>query len=157
MPMISTDWDELAELDPYWPVLGDRSWQGRRDDAEFFLTGLSQVDGVMAHAKELGLPKHQFRAMDFGCALGRLTRGLATHFSECYGVDVAAGMLAKAKELNRTVENCQFVWCREGNLAFLKDGSIDMIYSWGALQYCPDRAVMASCIRECVRVLSPGG
>src|SRR5687767_8439812 len=75
------EWDELAELDPYWAICTapDKRF-GRWDREEFFATGEREVAEVLATAAELGLPRRHGAALDFGCGLGRLTRALAGRF-----------------------------------------------------------------------------
>ena len=69
------DWDELAELDPYWAIC---TTPGKRfggwDTDEFFATGEREIGAVLAEAEPLGVPGARGEALDFGCGLGRLTR-----------------------------------------------------------------------------------
>ena len=68
------DWDELAELDPYWAVCTTQGRRfGRWDTDEFFATGEREVAQVLAEAEGLGIPAAHGSALDFGCGLGRLT------------------------------------------------------------------------------------
>jgi ubiquinone/menaquinone biosynthesis C-methylase UbiE len=152
------DWNELADLDPYWAVLTrpDKRF-GRWESEEFFATGTAEAAGVMARAQELGHPTERRRALDFGCGLGRLTRAFAAHFGECVGVDISDTMVARARELNIDVENASFVVNRAADLGRFEDGSFDFVYSTIALQHVPDRAAIESYIRDFCRVLSPGG
>jgi SAM-dependent methyltransferase len=152
------DWEELAQLDAHWTILGDPHERFTKlDNSHFFLSGAVDIAAIMDHAEQLGYPvQHRF-ALDFGCALGRHTRALATYFSHCEGIDVSKTMVTKAVELNRTVSNCHFLLGKEGSLTFFRDESFDMVYSWGVLQYCSRKSVLTSCIRECLRVLGRGG
>jgi hypothetical protein len=75
------DWDDLAELDPYWAVLSDRERRfARWNKEEFFATGEHAVEAVMREAQGLRIPEGKASALDFGCGLGRLSRPLAKHF-----------------------------------------------------------------------------
>jgi ubiquinone/menaquinone biosynthesis C-methylase UbiE len=152
------DWNELAELDPYWAILtasGKRF--GRWDSDEFFATGPPEVDGLMNRAAQLGHPQQRRRALDFGCGLGRVTRALADHFEECVGVDISEGMVKGARELNENVGGVSFLVNRAADLSVFADGSFDFVYSNIVLQHVPDRRAIGSYIAEFCRVLRPGG
>ena len=152
------DWNELAELDPYWAILtapGTRF--GAWDSEAFFATGAREIDGVMHHAAQLGHPQSRARALDFGCGLGRLTRPLAGHFDECVGVDISEGMVEQARRLNADVPGASFVVNAAGDLRCFDDQSFDLVYSVIVLQHVPDRDAITSYIAEFCRVLRPGG
>ena len=152
------DWNELAELDPYWAVLTrpDKRF-GRWDSDEFFATGTTEAATVIARAAELGHPQERRRALDFGCGLGRLTRAFAAHFDECVGVDISDTMVSRAEELNADIEGTSFVVNRADDLGRFDDASFDFVYSTIALQHVPDRRAIESYIRDFCRVLRPGG
>jgi ubiquinone/menaquinone biosynthesis C-methylase UbiE len=152
------DWNELAELDPYWAILtlpGTRF--GGWDSDEFFATGATEIDGVMRRVAELGHPQGRGRALDFGCGLGRLTRPLAGHFDECVGVDISEGMVRGARQLNADIPGATFVVNAAEDLRRFADHSFDFVYSVIVLQHVPDRAAIESYIAEFCRVLRPGG
>jgi len=152
------DWNELAELDPYWAILTrpDKRF-GAWDAEEFFATGATEIDIVMEHAGRLGLPKGRERALDFGCGLGRLTRQLAGRFDEAIGVDISEGMVSGAQQLNADVPSASFVVNPAGDLRRFDDASFDFVYSVIVLQHVPDRATIESYIADFCRVLRPGG
>jgi SAM-dependent methyltransferase len=150
------DWDDLASLDPYWSVLTEPGKRfGGWDRDEFLRSGQTEIEGLMVAARELGLPQAHEAALDFGCGLGRLTRALARHFGQAWGVDISARMVEQARELHRDVPNCTFE-TTDGTLAF-PDARFDLIYSVLVLQHLPARAAIRSAVRELVRVLRPGG
>lgn len=152
------DWNELAELDPYWAILtasGKRF--GRWDSDEFFATGTSEADAVFRRADQLGYPRLQRRALDFGCGLGRMTRAFADRFDECVGVDISEGMVRGARELNENVDGVTFVVNHADDLRLFGDCTFDFVYSTIVLQHIPDRQTIESYIAEFCRVLRPGG
>jgi ubiquinone/menaquinone biosynthesis C-methylase UbiE len=152
------DWNELAELDPYWAILTSPGTRfGGWDSNEFFATGTREIDGVMRRAAELGHPQGRERALDFGCGLGRLTRPLAGRFEECVGVDISEGMVRQARELNADVPGATFVVNAADDLRRFDDESFDFVYSVIVLQHVPDRGAIESYIAEFCRVLRPGG
>jgi ubiquinone/menaquinone biosynthesis C-methylase UbiE len=152
------EWNELAELDPYWAIL---TASGKRfggwDSDEFFATGPPEVAGLMNHAAQLGHPEEHRRALDFGCGLGRVTRALADRFDECVGVDISENMVKSARELNENVKGASFLVNRTTDLSVFADGSFDFVYSNIVLQHVPDRRAIESYIAEFCRVLRPGG
>ncbi len=152
------DWEDLAELDPYWAVLTDPAGKfGGWDPAAFFETGEQEVARLFEMADRLGYPRNRGRALDFGCGLGRITRALATRFDECFGLDVSERMVDQARELNVSIPNCEFVHNVRADLACFDDSHFDLVYCKIVLQHIPKRRVVRSFIREFVRVLSPGG
>jgi ubiquinone/menaquinone biosynthesis C-methylase UbiE len=152
------DWNELAELDPYWAILTSPGTRfGAWDSDEFFATGATEIDAVMDHAARLGHPQGRARALDFGCGLGRLTRPLAGHFDESVGVDISEGMVRGARELNADVPGATFIVNAAEDLRRFDDESFDLVYSVIVLQHVPDRGAIESYIAEFCRVLRPGG
>jgi ubiquinone/menaquinone biosynthesis C-methylase UbiE len=152
------DWNELAELDPYWAILTSPGTRfGAWDSDEFFATGSREIDGLMRRAAELGHPVARERALDFGCGVGRLTRPLAGHFGECVGVDISEGMVEQARRLNADVPHATFVVNAAGDLHRFDDASFDLVYSVIVLQHVPDRVAIERYIGEFCRVLRPGG
>ena len=152
------DWNELAELDPYWAILTSPGTRfGAWDSNAFFATGATEIDGVMRRASELGHPQGRARALDFGCGLGRLTRPLARHFEACIGVDISEGMVEQARRLNADVPGASFVVNGADDLRRFEDATFDLVYSVIVLQHVPDRAAIESYIGEFCRVLRPGG
>ncbi len=160
MPLDShrRDWNELGELDPFWAVLSDPSRKfGRWDISEFLETGVVEVRELLSIAEKLGYPAARFRALDFGCGVGRLTRALAGHFEECTGVDISAPMVAKARELSGPLANCNFILNEEEGLSRFSDDSFDFVLSRLVLQHLPNTRAIESYIREFVRVLRKKG
>lgn len=144
------DWEEMAK-DPLWAVLaGKRDW----DVDEFFATGEADVRSLLTIAERLGLPKSRTRALDFGCGVGRVTRQLAGHFEECWGVDVSRHMLEIAAEYS---PRCRFHLNRRRDLSHFPDFHFDLVYTVIVLQHQPNRQVIESYLREFVRVLRPQG
>jgi SAM-dependent methyltransferase len=150
------DWDDLAALDPYWSVLTEPGKRfGGWDRQEFLRSGELEIERLMVTAKGFGLPRSRDSALDFGCGLGRLTRALARHFGQVWGVDISTRMVEQARELHHDVPNCTFQ-ATDGALAF-PDARFDLIYSVLVLQHQPTRAAIRDMIRDLVRTLRPGG
>ncbi len=152
------DWDDLAELDPFWAILSDpQKRHGQWDLDEFLVHGQREVQALMETAGTLGYPGGRDAALDFGCGVGRLTRALADVFGKCVGVDISAQMVERARVLNADKPNCSFVENTTDRLAFAEDGSFDLVYSYLVLQHLPSQSAIETCVRELIRVLRPGG
>lgn len=151
-------WDDLARLDPLWAILteSDRKHGGWVLE-DFFSTGETEIDGVMAVAETLGRPVGRISALDFGCGVGRITRALARRFREATGVDVSEAMVAVARKLNFSLPTCKFLRNAAPHLEQFSDHSFDLIYSNRVLQHVPTRAGIKRYVREFVRTLKEGG
>jgi SAM-dependent methyltransferase len=152
------DWEELAEFNPEWAVLSE---PGARFDGwdldEFFRLGAEQITDTMDAAAELGLPVRNGSVLDFGCGVGRLSRELGRRFDRYVGVDIAEGMVERARDLNGDFANCTFEVNERPDLSRFDDGQFDAVVSFIVLQHLPDRDLIRSYISEFARVLAPGG
>lgn len=128
---------------------------GLWDRVEFFDTGKREITKVLGHLSSLGLVPTG-TALDFGCGVGRLTQALASHFSECWGVDISPRMLQHARAFNRFPSTCHYVVNDAPDLKRFPDHRFNFIYSNIALQHIPTRYSLAY-LREFNRILSPGG
>ena len=152
------EWEELARVDPFWSVLAQEGTLGGGwDPDEFFRTGEVEVNDVLAVAAGLGYPVGHERALDFGCAVGRLTRALAGRFEEVVGVDISEEMVNRARELNADRPNSSFLVNSRADLALFQTGTFDFVYSSIVLQHLPRKSLIAGYISELVRVLKAGG
>ena len=152
------DWNELAQLDPYWVILtaADKRFGGWDSD-EFFAIGTVEVAAMMERFERLGHPAQRERALDFGCGLGRITRALAQHFDEAVGVDISEDMVRRAQELNADVPGASFVVNVASDLARFDDAAFDLVFSSIVLQHVPDRSAIEGYVAEFCRVVRPGG
>jgi 2-polyprenyl-3-methyl-5-hydroxy-6-metoxy-1,4-benzoquinol methylase len=149
--------EEFARRDPMYAALTrsgreDRGW----DPDEFFAVGREEIATVLEYVEALRPGLARDRALDFGCAIGRLTQALGDHFEEVVGVDIAEGMADAAREHNRHADRVQYRVNTRPDLALFEDGSFDFVYTNKVLQHIPPRAQL-SYIREFMRVLRPGG
>ena len=152
------EWEELGAIDPLWAVLTDPAKRhGKWNVDEFFRTGEELAAGLMKVADQLGHPKERRHALDFGCGVGRVTRGLAKYFERCSGVDISSAMLAKARELNAHVGNCEFLLNVDERLSLFEDEYFDLVYTGIVLQHVPSTTIIQSYISEFVRTLRKGG
>ena len=152
------EWEDLANLDPLWAIITetDRKF-GKWKIDEFLKTGEREIEQVMECAKALGYPTRRDSVLDFGCGVGRLTRFLASHFQHSIGVDMSERMISKARELNPSISNCQFIVNPGEHLQAFSDNYFDMVYSIFVLQHISSRRTIESYLSEFVRVLKENG
>jgi len=152
------DWEDLGALDPYWAILAHPTRKfGKWDVEAFFRTGEEEIERVMQASRRMGYPREHELALDFGCGVGRLTRALARHFRRCYGVDISESMICRAKELNQSIQNCEFMVNTESHLGVFPDDQFDMVCTLIVLQHLPDKRSIRTSISEFVRIVKRNG
>jgi SAM-dependent methyltransferase len=152
------DWEDLAAVDPLWAVLSVPELKGGRWNVDRFLaTGEADVHAVLAASSTLGRPAAAKRVLDFGCGVGRLARPFSERFDEYVGIDVAEGMINRARTLHADLLNCTFVVSSAPELRIFRDDSFDLVYSNLVLQHLPSRVAVAGFLAEFLRVVRPDG
>ena len=150
-------WEAWGRQDPFWAVLTDPDKRGTRWDADvFFATGVTEIESIVSELREICPAMRTQVALDFGCGVGRLTQGLARHFDQVVGVDIAASMIASARSWNRHGERCRYVLNTSGDLGAFPGPSVDLVLSLITLQHMEPRYAKTY-IAEFVRVVAPGG
>jgi len=150
-------WNELGADDPLWAILSDPAKRGGRwNEAEFFALGEAEIAAIEQQCAALSRPRERHLAIDFGCGVGRLTRALASRYAQVIGVDISPNMLEQARSLNAQFSNVRFVENAQARLEFLRDASVDFVYSVITLHHMPP-SLQRTYIGEFLRVLAPGG
>lgn len=154
---VRRSWTRLGAEDPLWAVYVAPGTRGNRWDLDAFLdTGRHEVDRTFARLAELGLATGTELALDFGCGVGRLTQPLSERFARVVGVDISPPMLERARLLDETGRQIDWVLNDSDALRFQPDASVDFCYSSLVLQHLP-RRLATRYLSELVRVLRPGG
>ena len=155
---LQRNWEGLAQADPLYAICADPRKRNRDWSKEdLFATGRNEVAVVLGCIAELGIQlDKQSPALDFGCGIGRLTRALAEHFPECWGVDISPTMISLAREFNHHIPECRFILNEKDRLECLDDNYFGFIYTSIVLQHIAP-ALAARYIAELIRVLKPGG
>src|SRR5262245_3276921 len=136
LPELRKNWETFGRVDPYWAILSDPRKTGNRwDHAEFFASGVIEIDALMEdmHARCPRLRRR--RALDFGCGVGRLTQALAGYFDRVDGVDIAESMLALARDHNHAGTRCRYHHNDRDDLRLFRSDTFDLIYSVIVLQH----------------------
>jgi 2-polyprenyl-3-methyl-5-hydroxy-6-metoxy-1,4-benzoquinol methylase len=140
-----------------YAALSRNVYRGNRWDPEaFFETGRTEIADVISYVASLGLHLKRDRALDFGCAIGRLTQALADHFGEVIGVDIASSMIDRAREYNTRGDRVTYLVNAAPDLSLFESATFDFIYTNKVLQHIPPDHQLGY-MREFVRLLRPGG
>lgn len=151
------NWNKLGETDPLWAVLTYDGKENKKWNVdEFFETGEQEIKEVLQHLESLPATVTRAKALDFGCAVGRLTQALATRFDEVYGIDIAPSMIEQAKRLNKHGNRCKYILNEVDHLGVFGDSYFDFIYSNITLQHMKP-IYIRKYLAEFIRTLKPGG
>ena len=154
---LQENWDRLGHIDPLWAVLTSRGKENRQWDVdEFFETGEREIKEVLDHLRLLRTAVAPSKALDFGCAVGRLTQALANRFDEVYGVDIAPSMIEHARRFNTHGDRCKYVLNEVDDLSAFETNYFDFVYSNITLQHMKPKYARKY-LAEFVRILRPGG
>ncbi len=141
---LSGTWERFAAEDPYRYILTTLK---TADAQEFWNSGRRTVELEL-----LKLIKAQslrtFTALELGCGIGRLLFPIAHHFQEAVGVDIAEGMVRRARAFAvdngirnvalAAVSGPEDLLQKAGGYA----GKIDFVYSLLVLQHISDFRVI---------------
>jgi SAM-dependent methyltransferase len=158
LKQLAQRWEALAQADALWAICADPA---RRNDGwntqEFFAAGEREITIVLEHLRSLEVPVNKdWPVLDFGCGTGRLTRALATRFTECWGVDISPSMIEKARALNSDQPHCKFVLNNQPNLLLFENAKFGFVYSSLVLQHI-DPKFVPGYLKELARALRPRG
>src|ERR1700693_2290237 len=150
----TSPWERFSEIDPYLYILTDMK---RTDPKAFWQSGEQIVDAELLPL----LHAHGLRprlGLELGSGVGRLVFPLARHFRRVVGVDIAKGMVYRAKSIARDkgIDNVSFISIsdpedfleRAGDFA----GSCDLIYSLLVFQHISEFSIIESYLHA-IRVL----
>ena len=154
---LGRNWDRLGAEDPFWAVLSDRARRGNKwDQDEFFESGRREISQLLSYLEGLDIHIGRSAALDFGCGPGRLVQGLAAHFDDVMGVDIAPSMVDLAARLNPHGDRCHFHVNATGDLQLVGDRRFDLVYTHLVLQHMSPVHARAY-IAEFLRVVKPDG
>ncbi|MFC5344929.1 class I SAM-dependent methyltransferase [Brevundimonas staleyi] len=145
------DWALWGEMDPYFGVLSQDKYrrQNLTEDTldEFWAGGVSQMEEMAGHIRRGFGEFPRATALDFGCGVGRLTRGMARMCDHVVGLDVAPGMIAEAQR--DAPENTEY-------LLELGDQTFDWVNSIIVFQHIPPVRGYAI-LEDLLSRINPGG
>ncbi len=152
----------------YDPALAASYWSGARHErgdelAAVLSLGEPRAVNEAYDAWEMGLlvssleEKRFRRGLDLGTGVGRVAIRISGALARIVAADLAPGMLERARRNARSagVRHLDPVRVRSDALPF-RDASFDFVACLGLLEHLPP-ALRRATLRECGRVLSPGG
>jgi len=155
---LQKNWEGLGSKDPMWAVLTNPLKKGKKwDSVSFYSSGEYEVKILLSllTKRNITLPD-KTTALDFGCGLGRLSRGLGSRFDKVTGIDISSSMINKAKDENKAYRNLQFICNPTDDLSILSSHQYSFLLSVITLQHIP-APFSHQYIREFMRVLKKDG
>jgi SAM-dependent methyltransferase len=153
----ASNWNALAEFDPLWTILSEPDKKfGKWNREEFFSSGAREAQRVLAICKANSIDISFDRFLDFGCGVGRMTRGFSGFFQSGVGLDVSEKMIGLARQFNPEVKHCEFVANESAVLPFANE-SFDFVFTVLVLQHLPSKDLILTYIAEFVRVTKKNG
>ena len=154
------DWRTLGREDPYYGVLANDRFKAGTIDAAgleaFYASGVAHADKVLSILDRLFGFKPTGTALDFGCGVGRLTTAFAAHFDRVVGLDIAPGMLARARSDARGRGIANVAYRNSVGEDGLAPDTYDFTHSYIVLQHIAT-PLGEDIIADMVRATKPGG
>jgi SAM-dependent methyltransferase len=152
-------WERFAEADPYLYIFTDMK---RTDPGAFWESGDQVVrEELLPLVQEHSL--RSFVGLELGSGIGRLAFPLARHFRKVIGVDIATGMVDRAKSIahHNRVDNVSFIPI-SGPVDLLQQaegfvGGCDLVFSLLVFQHIPDLSIIGDYLQVVRRLLHPRG
>jgi SAM-dependent methyltransferase len=94
------------------------------------------------------------RILEIGCGTGLIAERIAKDLRTYIGLDIIYDLLKSAKRNNTSI-NTNFLQ-GDGQVLPIKSGVIDRVLMYNVILYLPP-LILKSILRECKRVLKPGG
>ena len=150
-----SDWDERARKNAFHYIA---SWRREWDDDSFFASGEEDFARLVAPVlQRCGLPASGRAMLELGCGAGRMTHSFALRFKHVFAVDISPEMLRQARRTCSNRSNILWLLSSGADLACVKSGSFDFVFSYLVLQHLPAEALTRRYVEEMLRVLRPGG
>jgi SAM-dependent methyltransferase len=133
-------WREWGRTDPYYAVLSHDAF--RKDNVAeharaFFESGFDHADEVLSAIKRHYGDIKLDSVLDFGCGVGRVVVGLATHCRTIVGIDVSEEMLEEARKNLRTFNVLNATLTVSDDRLSNVETKFDLIHSYIVLQHIP--------------------
>jgi len=94
---------------------------------------------------------------EIGCGVGRFLKPLGCRFKSALGIDISQEMLNNARDYCTGIPNVTFFLNDGKTLTGLDDNSFNYCVSAGVFQHITDFDIIASYIREALRIIKPDG
>ena len=153
--MMRRDWDDRARRDAFHYIA---SWKQEWNIDSFLASGREDYASLVWPILErCGISENGEVMVELGCGAGRMTPSFARRYRRVVALDLSVEMLRRARQIHAEQQN--ILWLRVGgtDLACLRSGSADFLFSYLVLQHLPTEDLVFDYIREFLRVLRPGG
>ena len=143
-----TYWDNLAEKAEEAAVIDPNDKSGYKNKYISYL----RDSHIQYYLKQL---KKDLIILDFGCGSGSLSKTLIDNNYTTIGIDISHSLLklTKNKISKKPIPVVRF---NGRNIPF-KDGTFDVIVTYGVLVYFPNSESLENTLREIYRILKPSG
>ncbi len=146
-------WELNSEHDHYHYLIG-------RDYGDTPLAKKDEIQKDKAYVADmlksiLGLNSSK-TGLEIGSGCGHVTYQLSKYVGHVYGVDISSTYIELARQTCALRDNVSFHVVEPGSLAFVRDGTLDFVYSNNVFIHL-DIYEIVHYLRECARVLKRGG
>jgi len=141
-------WNQLASGQLDAAVIDPNDRIGRKNS---YLAGIRDANILVALERSCG----RGPVLDLGCGTGSLSSSLSAAGWPVIGLDISEGLLARTSERGLP-DDCLFVRF-DGQKLPLADASVAAITTYVVLTHVIEDSHLDRLLRECLRVLMPGG
>jgi len=128
------------------------------DDFEFYEYGRRLGEWLAEHMnKYADIKTEDSSVLEIGCGVGRMMLPIGIKSRSITGVDFDPDVLKEAESYLSDLSNFSLKQNNGLDLGAFKDNSFDMVYSTGVMQHIVDFNVIASYMREGLRVCKDNG
>jgi len=149
------DWSKRARENAFYYIASwrkdwdeDAFWQAGREDYERLVASVLVRHGISPERKSM---------LELGCGMGRMTRSFAQNFERVIGLDISSEMLDRARLLNPSAHNVEWLLGNGVDLGCVPSSSVDFVFSYLVLQHLPKESMVHSYVRDILRVLASRG
>lgn len=125
-------------------------------DEGLLVEATAELVGLLERLELLGPGR---RLLDLGCGTGRVTVAVAPKVAEAVGIDIAPGMIKRARRRAAGIGGVRFEVTSGRGLEGFADGSFDTVLAVDSLPYLFQAGrlpLLVGQVREVARVLRPG-
>jgi SAM-dependent methyltransferase len=138
---IQKAWEHLGENSAHFSVITNNDYLPENLETnlvDFWASGQAEADlAVAVLERYLSTPLDKLVCVEYGCGVGRVTMGLASHFGEIHAYDVSSNHLKHAEQqaVKESVKNITFHVCADSFLQPVE--RCDVFYSQIVFQHNP--------------------
>lgn len=143
-------WEKKAKENPYWYVSSFGPYADRALD-DFWASGERIWEELKRTLGYVASPHHTI--VEVGCGIGRLTRVIGPEVGVVHAFDISQEMLRQAEP--NAPPNAQLHLTVGDTLNPFPDAGADLVLAYCVFQHLPSETVLATYLREMVRVARP--